>query len=263
MGIAGLGGLAEENAMRIEVPEDWGNDLVTRFMRDAFMNCVATMTNFRRLPIIQTLIKVNDLFIGANVIKCHPTEELLLPLFLGRTHSAYLGAVRLCTSGQVVETYMVARGCLENAVYALFIQDDPTIKEEIPDRVRIWGDRAESKAAGSECRRTFSSANVFGNLAKHDKELGRKALKIYRIAIDRGAHPNFAGHLTTSNVSLNGGHIDFLIPGDNVVCKACIQFTVQIGICTLKIFELAYGEKFASEGISKRLRGIECMLEKL
>lgn len=249
--------------MRIEVPDDWGVDSVTRFIGDAFRNCVATMTNFRRLPIIQMLIKVNDLFFSANVMKCHPTEELLLPLFLGRAHSAYLGAVRLCTSGQVVETYMVARGCLENAVYALFIQDDPTIKEEIPDRVRIWGDRAESEASGRECRRTFSSANMFRNLERHDKELGRKALKIYRIAIDRGAHPNFAGHLTTGKVSLNGGHIDFLIPGDNVVCKACIQFTVQIGICTLKIFELAYGDKFASEGISKQLQGTECLLEKV
>jgi len=158
---------------------------------------------------------------------------------------------------------MVARGCLENSVYSLFIQDDPTIKEEIPDRVRIWGDRAENEAAGRECRRTFSSRNVFANLAKHDKELERKASKLYRIAIDRGAHPNFAGHLTTSQVSLDGGHIDFLIPGDNVVCKTCIQFTVQVGICTLKIFELAYGEKFASEGISEQLRGTECLLEKL
>jgi hypothetical protein len=249
--------------MRIELPDDWGDNSVTRFMADAFRNCVATMANFKTLPVIQILVKVNDLFFSANAIKCHPTQELFLPLFLGRAHSAYLGAARFCTSGQVLETYMVARGCLENAVYSLFIQDDPTIKEEIPHRARIWLDRDKSDAAGRQCRQMFLSANVFGNLAKHDKELARKALKLYRIAIDRGAHPNFAGHLTTSKLSLDGGHIDFLIPGDNVVCKACIQFTSQVGICTLKVFELTYGEKFAGAGISEELQGSEWLLEKV
>jgi len=236
---------------------------VTKFIDDAFNNCVATMTNFRSLPIVQILIRMNDLFFEANKIKCHPKQEILLPLFLGRAHSAYLGAVRLSVSGQVVETYMVARGCLENALYSLFIQDDPIINKEIPNRVKIWLDRAESKAAGRECRKVFSSGNVLKNLTNHDKELGRKTLRLYRIAIDRGAHPNFAGHLVTSKLSLDGGHIDYLIPGDKLVCKACIQFTVQVGICTLKIFELAYGKKFESEGLSKKLEGDEWILQKL
>lgn len=249
--------------MSSELPDGWRNDSVTRFIDDAFNNCVATMTNFRSLPIVQILIKINDLFFDANKIKCHPIQECLLPLFLGRAHSAYLGAVRLSTSGQVVETYMVARGCLENALYSLFIQDDPTINKEISNRVKIWMDRAESEAAGRKCRKTFTSGNVLGNLANHDKSLGRKTLRLYRIAIERGAHPNFAGHLVTSKLSLEGSHIDFLIPGSKIVCQACIQFTAQVGICTLKIFELAYGEKFKSEGLSKKLKGDEWILRKL
>ncbi len=249
--------------MKIELPDEWRNDSVTRFIDDAFNNCVATMTNFRSLPLVQILIRMNDLFFDANKIKCHPRQELFLPLFLGRAHSAYLGAARLSTSGQVVETYMVARGCLENAIYSLFIQDDPTINEEIPDRAKIWIDRAESEVAGRKCRKTFTSGNVLMNLANHDKELGRKTLRLYRIAIERGAHPNFAGHLVTSNLSLKEGRIDFLIPGSELVCKACIQFTVQIGICTLKIFELAYGEKFKSEGLSDKIKDDEWILRKL
>ncbi len=249
--------------MKIELPDEWRNDSVTRFIDDAFNNCVATMTNFSKLPILQILVRINDLFFDANKIKCHPIQELLLPLFLGRTHSAYLGAVRLSASGQVVETYMVARGCLENAIYSLFIQDDPVINGEIPNRVKIWLDRAESKATVRKCRQTFTSRNVLTNLANHDKELRRKTLSLYQIAIERGAHPNFAGHLVTSKLSIEGGHIDFLIPGNEEVCKACIQFTVQVGICTLKIFELAYGEKFKSEGLSERLKGDEWILRKL
>lgn len=253
----------EEIDMRSKLPDEWRSDSITRFIDDAFNNCVATMTNFRSLPIVQILIRMNDLFVEANRIKCHPTQETLLPLFLGRAHSAYLGATRLSISGQVVETYMVARGCLENALYSLFIQDDPTKNNEIPNRVKVWLDRAESEAAGRECRKMFTSGNVLKNLANHDKELGRKTLRLYRIAIDRGAHPNFAGHLVTSKLSLDGGYVDFLIPGDKLVCQACIQFTVQVGICTLKIFEITYGEKFKSEGISEKLEGDGWILKEL
>jgi hypothetical protein len=246
--------------MRIETPDNWGKDSVTTFLSNAFTNCVATITNFRETPIIQVLIGINDVFFAADAIKYHPKEEFLLPLFLGRAHSAYLGAIRLSTSGQVVETYMVARGCLENAVYSLFIQDDPTIKEEIPERVRIWGDREENEAADRICRQTFSTKNVFRNLARHNAELERKASELYRIAIGRGAHPNFAGHLVTSDICSEGGHIDFLIPGNEMVCKACIQFAVHVGICTLRIFELACGEKFVRNGVSEKLQGVEKLL---
>ena len=153
-------GFVGEIDMKIELPDEWRSNSVTRFIDDAFNNCVATMTRFSGLPIVQMLIRINDLFFEANKIKCHPIQEILLPLFLGRAHSAYLGAVRLSTSGQVVETYMVARGCLENALYSLFIQDDPTINKEIPDRVKIWMDRAESESAGRKCRKTFASGDV-------------------------------------------------------------------------------------------------------
>jgi hypothetical protein len=158
---------------------------------------------------------------------------------------------------------MVARGCLENALYALFIQDDPTKNETIPNRPKIWLERADNEAAGRRCRDMLSAGNVLRNLLKHDKELGRKALELYRIAIDRGAHPNFAGHLTTSNISLHGGSIDFLIPGDQMVCKACIQFAIQVGLCALKIFELAYADKFSCGGITTQIEKNWWLLRKL
>jgi len=119
--------------MILELPDNWQSDSISSFISDAFNNSVATITNFRELPIIQILIKINDLFLRSNKIKCHPLKEVLLPNFFVRAHSAFLAATRLATSGQVVETYMVARGCLENALYALFIrsfakaQDDKQI----------------------------------------------------------------------------------------------------------------------------------------
>jgi len=249
--------------MKLELPDDWQSDSVSKFMTDAFTNSVATLTNFRKSPIIQILIRVNDLFLSASRIKCHPVRELFLPNFLGRAHSAYLGAVRLSTSGQVVEAYVVARGCLENALYSLYIQDDPTIDQPIPERVRIWMERDENDAACRKCRNTFTTGRVMKHLMDRDKNIGQKTENLYDITINRGAHPNFPGHATTSNISLEGGSIDFLIPANNDVCKACIQFAAQVGICSLKTFELIYRERFQSQGVTSQLDDIEWLLRKV
>jgi hypothetical protein len=246
-----------------KLPGNWRSDSISRFIDDAFMNSVATMTNLRKLPIVQILIEVNDLFLRANGIKCHPTREFLLPLFLGRSHSAYLAAVRLATSGQVVETYMVARGCLENALYGLFIQDDPTIGNPIPDRMKIWAERADSEDANRKCRNMFTFTNVIKNLASHDVKLHNRVNCLYDIAIDRGAHPNAMGHLMTSNVSVDGGHVGFLIPATELTCKSCIQATVQAGICALATIGLAYGTKFEDAGMSAQLQKYEGLFSKL
>ena len=247
--------------MKLDLPDDWQMDSISKFITDAFTNCVATLTNFRKLPIIQTLIRLNDLFFSANKITCHPSKELLLPNFLGRTHSSFLGTVRLSTSGQVVEAYMVARGCIENSLYSLYIQDDPTIDQPIPERARIWMERDDNQNATIKCRNTFTFGSVIKHLMSRDENMGQKTEKLYNITINRGAHPNFPGHATTSNISLHGGSIDFLIPANNDVCRACIQLTAQIGVCSLKIFELIYKERFQSEGITDALNSMEWMLK--
>ncbi len=247
--------------MKLELPDDWQSDSISKFITDAFTNCVATLTNFRTLPIIQILIRLNDLFFSATEIQCHPIRELLLPNFLGRTHSAFLGTVRLSTSGQVVEAYMTARSVLENAMYSLYIQDDTTIDEkELQERAKIWIERADNEDANRKCRSTFKNHKVIKHLIDRNDNIGNKTANLYNIAINRGAHPNFPGHATTSNLSLEGGKIDFLIPGNNIVCKVCLQFTAQVGICSLKIFELIYKERFQSQGITKELNDIELKL---
>jgi hypothetical protein len=250
--------------MKLELPDDWQSDSLSKFMTDAFTNSVATLTNFRKLPIIQILIRVNDLFFSANKIQCHPIRELLLPNFLGRSHSAFLGSVRLSTSGQVVEAYMVARGVIENALYSLYIQDDATIDENgLQERAKIWIERDDNEPAGEKCRKEFKYGKVIKHLMDREQDIGRKTANLYDKSIARGAHPNFPGHATTSNISLEGGKIDFLIPGNNIVCKASIQFTAQVGICSLKIFELIYKERFQSQGVTSQLNDIEGLLRKV
>jgi hypothetical protein len=250
--------------MKLELPDDWPSDSLSRFVTDAFHNSVATLTNFRKLPVVQILIQVNDLFFSANKIPCHPIKELLLPNFLGRTHSAFLGTVRLSTSGQVVEAYMIARGVLENAMYSLYIQDDATIDENgLQERAKIWIERGDNEGASRTCRKAFKYQKVIEHLMDREQDIGRKTANLYDKSIARGAHPNFPGHVTSSSISLEGGKTDFLIPGNNDVCKVCLQFTAQVGICSLKIFELIYKERFQSQGVTRQLNDIEWLLRKV
>jgi len=188
-------------------------------------------------------------------------KEMLIPGFLGRTHGAYLASVRLALSGQVTEAYMVSRGCLENGLYASYIKADPTIKEENPERTKIWMERDENEDSLRKFRKVFSASKVLKNVEEIESRLGSKARKLYEFAIRQGAHPNIGGLVTTSKISLKGGTIDLLQRGDQLTCKICVQTITQVGVCCLKIFTVVAGDRVIKTGIQRQLESIEGMLE--
>jgi len=237
--------------MNIEIPESWGKDPVSNFIQSAYQNNIATFTNFKGSPICKAIYETDSLFRLATNIE-YRQHERLLPNFIGRCHSAYLGGVKLSTSGQIVETYMVIRGCLENALYALYINDDPTVDEEFPERSVAWLNRGKDEESTKKCRQIFTYGAVRDNLIKQDKTLSQEASLLYKRTIDYGAHPNFCGHITTSDVKTGGITIQFLIPGTDVF-KLCVQTAVEVGICSLRIFNRVFLDRFRSVGITARI----------
>jgi len=242
-------------------PEWWGKDSISHFVSSAHKNCIATLINYRDKPIIDAMIVVNDIFNEASQIRFNIKNEPLLPLFFGRSHGCYLGAVRLSTSGQVAESYALMRACIENGLYALYIQSEPTDREDIPKRTKIWMERHDNEENTRRCRKEFTYANVSNNLKKHVKELWRHISKLYTFAIDYGAHPNIQGAITTSEISENGVRTDLLTSGDNLVCMLSIQRTVQVGICVLSIYELIFEDRFRH--IEEKLRELHTYIEKI
>lgn len=112
-----------------QIPIDWGRDYLTSFLDACMNNTYAIFQNqhewYRRLSDIdQTYHKLND--------NLDSNPELYGGLFALRCHSAYLGASRLVLSGQVPETFMLLRGCLEAALYGLYC-----ISQRIPMRGRF------------------------------------------------------------------------------------------------------------------------------
>src|SRR4029078_1125079 len=97
-------------------PIGWGDDKVTQFLEVAQQNSFATFVNLR--VFFGHLIDVDSLFRQA-IEHFGRHTDWLAGVFILRTHSAFLGAVRLGVSGQLPEAYMVLRSCLESALYSL------------------------------------------------------------------------------------------------------------------------------------------------
>jgi hypothetical protein len=242
-------------------PEWWGKDSISDFVSSAYDNCVATLINYRNMPIIDAMITVNEIFKEASQIKCNIDDETLLPIFFGRSHGCYLGAVRLSISGQVSESYALMRTCIENGLYALHVKTGPTTGEGVPERVKIWIERNDNKDKMRKCRNEFTYGNVRNTLNESNKELGRRISELYTFAIDCGAHPNVMGSITTSEISETGVMTELLTPGNNLICKVAIQRTVQVGICVLSIYKLIFGDRFSH--ITEALRELDTFIVKI
>jgi len=243
--------------MTAPIPDGWGNDPLSKFMADAYHNCVASFVNYAKLPVMMAVREVDACFRDVLCISFKREKELFLPAFIGRCHAAYLSGIQLSMGGQVPEVYPLIRLCIENAMYALFIQDDPTIDDDIPERSKIWLDRDEGEAAEKKCRATFTYGNVRKHLASRDAALGERVNELYQWTIAYGAHPNFYGQAQASDLfSKEGGNVQYLLP-DTTACKVCIQAVVQGGICALEVFGLILQDRYDEAGISARIKRLD------
>jgi len=104
------------------------------------------------------LQRVHGVFERVAAITEKESNEHLLPtrFLMARAHAAWLAAVRLGMSGQVVETYPLVRMVVENSWYALHLAKDSAP----PTRAELWLRRSDDDAAESRCATEFSISNV-------------------------------------------------------------------------------------------------------
>lgn len=235
--------------MEFELPDWWGTDPLSKYILNVYENSALTFVNFPG-PFLR-LKEIDALFQDVMAVswETNSEEDEFLPLFIGRSHSAYLAAILLSVGGLPVEPYMVMRGCLENALYAIYMQNDP-------ERIITWMKREDSKEAEKKVRSEFSITSAKKLLLSRNAALGKRASDLYERTIRYGAHPNVAGHLTSIELLENKGIISCLMPG-TVPFKMCIQTTAQIGLCSLWIFECMFSDHFLAAGITERLRKAE------
>src|SRR5712692_3793959 len=150
-------------------------------------------TTLKLVPEVASL--AGDIFglYAQSVPLIYREEELVLLGLLGRSASAYFGAIRLALSAQTYEAYSLIRNVIENAQYAAHIKTDP-----IPyERATSYLKRGDSPEADRKCRNEFGHGRPSASASALDKHVGDIAQQLYDRAIDLGAHPNqlalFAG----------------------------------------------------------------------
>lgn len=250
--------------MNIELPDSWGSEPVSEFLHFAYLNNVKFLTDHSGMPSVKAIRETDDLYVQFTRIKFQMAKHHVLPNFITRSRSSFLGAIRLATSGETVESYMVSRGCLENALYALhiyedkefvYINDGKTITKDqesngsqrVQKRFKTWLKRNASPEANKECRKVFSNSNVKKTLLEKNGVLGNAVSALYDRTINYGAHPNFGGIAATCQIELEGSEDGFLLPPDNTAFKLGVQTVVEIGVCCLFIFYWIFEEHVSSE----------------
>ncbi len=227
-------------------PKDWGADPLGKFLEVAHYNMVATFSNLR--PQYNALAKIDRIF--SDIIDClNQSPELVAPFFLIRSHSSFRGAVRLCLSGQIPEAQMVLRGCLESALYGLYVAGD-TNREE------IWLRRHDDDASQRRVRNEFATRNLMDHLNSIDSKTQKIAQRLYDRTIDYGAHPNERAVFAQVKPELVESRIEFTadyFACGNLAHLSTLKSAAQIGICSHDIFYHVFRHRYQILGLDGRL----------
>ncbi len=238
-----MSGRADET---YHIPPDWGADPLGNFVEDARRNCITTFTNLRRQ--YDALAEI-DRICRVMIDNLNQSPELVCGFLLIRTHSSFLGAARLCLSGQLAEAYMVLRGCLENALYGLYVAGNTSRQE-------IWLRRHEDEASRRRMQKEFTIRNVMNHLQSVDPTSQHVAQTLYDRTIDYGAHPNERSVTTQVKTQRDGSRVNFtanyLICGD-LAHEFCLRSAAQVGICCLDVFQDVWRDRYRILGLDVRL----------
>lgn len=233
----------------IKIPPDWGKDKLSKYIKGTWHNTYGTFVNLRPQYNYLKEIHLNYQKIIDNLIN---TSDWFALFFLIRSHASYLSGVQLSFSGQIPETYMVLRGCLENSLYGLYLTRNPDTQE-------IWLRRHADDESKKKCRNEFTASNLFKCLEKEDRNINNIAKNFYEMTIDYGAHSNvraFMSLMSQSKDKQNVFKMYYLI-GNSLPLRLCLKNLARIGVCSLDIFKLIYRHNFDILGISDKLEKLK------
>jgi hypothetical protein len=224
------------------VPPLWGNDKLTDFFDMARSNAFGSFSNLREE--YASIAAIDEAFLKLVTAWLDP-ENMKAAAFAFRAHSAYRAAASLALSTQIPESYMVMRGCIENALYANHV-------DHSPDMWDVWSKRGESEVDRKRCVRAFSGPNLFASLRARDQRLGDITGALYERTIDFGAHPNELGigSLMDIEETDSGPTFSFsYLCDDGMPLRLCLKSIAQAGLIALDMLCLVFPLRCAETGI--------------
>jgi len=233
-----------------KIPPGWGDDQLSAFIDKALENVYAT---FHNLKPQYNLLKNIHLVFDSIVHNLDRSPDWFASFFLFRSHSAFLAGVRLALSGAIPESYMVLRGCLENAFYGFYVHGNQRRQE-------TWLRRHDDHKSKAKMRGEFTIRNVLDFLKTRNDNLFKVSSELYDRTIDFGAHPNEKAFFSVMKQEKNRSKITFdsaYLIGNEPALQLVIKSSAQIGICSLLIFQIIYQKRFEILGLSDRINQLK------
>lgn len=230
-------------------PQGWAKPKLTGYLESLWENSLAVFANKREA---HRVCRIDDVMaeISENWKPVSPTVDTIVPLMMFfRSHSAFRSAAALGFGGALVEGMAVLRLSLEFAGYAALIADDPGL-------AKPWFDRDTDPTAKKRVRDEFHGGRIKAALAKFDPQVSAAYRELYERLIQFGAHPNEKS--VTSNLTIEKGESEtklsqVYLQGDGTALDHWLRTASQLGICTLKIFELIHHARFVDLKVSPRI----------
>jgi len=212
--------------------------------------------NQERFPENYGLIRrVDKCFVDVSTHLAHAKPVLTGPMFL-RSHYAYKTAASMTLAGQVPESFVMMRSCLEYAGYALAIFADPGIANA-PSREEMFVNRHVDAASMKAQKEEFKIVKIAQMIAGHDQKLGNIFQFLYQRSIDYGGHPNPHGMLTAMNIDKEGDNLSSITTLALTVEPLPLQFAMksaaQVGLTSLYIFQQMFEAKFELLGVRAKM----------
>jgi hypothetical protein len=235
-------------ATKVEAPAGWGEDELSRFIDRARHH---QFEMFERLTGSYGRLRDLDALWQVAASNLDNTLDLYAPLFFHRSHSAFRASCQLVLAGQLPETYMTLRGCLEFALYGTFISQKPELWE-------VWCNRNDSHTAKKATRDTFKVGAMMETL---DPETRPIAQACYDRTIDYGAHPNQGSVFSSVQVVEAEGALaidtDYITAGDTLAQELALRSTAQVGVCAFRMFGRIFKQRYDLLGLWEKLRPIQ------
>ena len=234
------------SAVPRNAPDGWGRDSLSEFFDRGRANAYATFVNmhadYARLDAVLRAFE-------AVAVDWRDPESLAGSLFFGRAQSAFLAASYMATSTQSGEVYPLLRRCIEDALYAHYIDQDE-------ERFAVWSNRMDSDKARAKSKKLLVNREMMALLEQRDTDLHRVVSTLYEFCIDYGAHPNIqsvVGNLRIAQDDNDTMLNNVILTTDSDSTRVALKQSARTGVAVLMVFERIFPDRFTKLGVSPEL----------
>jgi hypothetical protein len=163
-------------------------------------------------------------------------------------------------AGQVAESFVMTRSCLEYAGYALTIFADPRL-EDTPSREEVFVNRNVDDESLKAQKAEFQVGKIRAIIAKYDQKLADNFKLLYDRSIEFGGHPNPYGLLSAMKLETKDAQLTSIttlaLTDDPTITMHAMKNVAQAGLASLCIFQIICKAKFELLGVRAKIDALK------